>query len=171
MTELFEDEKVVEPIDDVEIFEGDEDFAEEYDMDPGKIKLLAKKISDKCGEYKRKAIDYLKGDDLEDFLLRVDEKFTAIPKVGTHLAWIPKFALLVRSYAMKEYREISLAGIVAIMTSLVYFAAKIDVIPDILPGLGFIDDAIVIASVLQWCEEDLSKYMDWLQEKRESQGK
>ena len=56
--------------------------------------------------------------------------------------------------------------IVGIIAALIYFVSPIDVLPDGIPGLGFLDDAIVVGIILKWCQNDIDKYMDWLKNKR-----
>jgi len=42
-----------------------------------------------------------------------------------------------------------------------YFISETDVIPDTIPGLGFIDDCIVIDSTMDYVEEDLLEFKDF----------
>jgi uncharacterized membrane protein YkvA (DUF1232 family) len=45
-----------------------------------------------------------------------------------------------------------------ILTSLAYFNEPKDLVPDNIPGLGFVDDAIMIELVIQELSQDLSAY-------------
>lgn len=132
-----------------------------------KIKALSSKIADLFEKYKTKAMDILNDDEkIENLLLRVDEKIKSIPNVGEKLAYIPEMALMIRSYVKKDYEDVSMIEIVFIIAALLYFVSPIDIIPDGIPVVGFIDDAIVAGIVVKWCQEDIDKYMIWLDNKR-----
>ena len=45
-----------------------------------------------------------------------------------------------------------------ILTSLAYFTEPEDLVPDNIPGLGYVDDAIMIELVIQELSQDLSAY-------------
>ncbi len=75
-------------------------------------------------------------------------------------------ALMIRSYVKKDYEDVSMTEIVFIIAALLYFVSPIDIIPDGIPVVGFIDDAIVAGIVVKWCQEDIDKYMTWLDNKR-----
>lgn len=127
-----------------------------------KLKKIAEMIAERFMEYKQKAIELLKNaEKLEDLLVRVDEKFKSIPKVGEKLAYIPELALLIRSYIIGEYEDITAVELVAIVAALIYFVSPIDIIPDVIHGVGFLDDAVVAGIVVNWCDEDIKKYMEW----------
>lgn len=126
-----------------------------------KLKKIAEMIAERFMEYKQKAIELLKNaEKLEDLLVRVDEKFKSIPKVGEKLAYIPELALLIRSYIIGEYEDITAVELVAIVAALIYFVSPIDIIPDVIHGVGFLDDAVVAGIVVNWCDEDIKKYME-----------
>ena len=127
-----------------------------------KLKKIAEKIAERFMEYKQKAIELLKNaEKLDDLLVRVDEKFKSIPKVGEKLAYIPELALMIRSYVIGDYKDITTVELVAIVTALIYFVAPIDIIPDVIHGAGLLDDAVVAGIVVSWCDEDIKKYMEW----------
>jgi uncharacterized membrane protein YkvA (DUF1232 family) len=50
-----------------------------------------------------------------------------------------------------------------ILTSLAYFNEPHDLVPDDIPGLGYVDDAIMIELVIQDLSQDLSAYMQFRQ--------
>ena len=49
-----------------------------------------------------------------------------------------------------------------VISAMAYFADPIDLIPDHIPGLGFLDDAIVIEMVAQELEHEIQAYRDFV---------
>lgn len=130
-------------------------------------KATADQMAKKFSEYKEKARDYLENNKkLEDFLVKVEKKFQTIPKVGPKLAYIPQMILLIRSYAICEYREVTKTEIVLMVAALIYFVSPLDVIPDKFLGFGWLDDALVTSLVVRRCESSIKRYMTWLEHKR-----
>ena len=68
---------------------------------------------------------------------------------------------LVKDYMTGAYREVPYWVIGAAAFALVYVLSPIDAIPDIIPGVGFLDDAAVLAMCLKLVETELSRYKDW----------
>lgn len=50
-----------------------------------------------------------------------------------------------------------------ILTSLAYFSEPHDLVPDNIPGLGYVDDAIMIELVIQDLSQDLDAYTEFCQ--------
>ena len=65
---------------------------------------------------------------------------------------------LVADYASGRYRQIPFGSIAAIAGALLYVLSPVDLIPDVIPGIGYMDDAGVIASCLKLVRLDLEKY-------------
>ena len=63
----------------------------------------------------------------------------------------------------EEYKEIPLGTMVAIVSALIYWVSPIDIIPDVIPGLGQVDDALVVAVCLAMVKSDLDDYKKWLE--------
>ncbi len=68
---------------------------------------------------------------------------------------------LVKDYSSGAYTNIPTGSIVAIMASLLYFISPLDLVPDFIPGLGFIDDVYVLTKVYGQIAKDLEKYKKW----------
>ena len=68
---------------------------------------------------------------------------------------------LVRDYASGRYREVPYWAMGATALALFYVLSPIDVIPDVLVGVGFLDDAIVVSFALRLIEKELDRYKEW----------
>ena len=81
----------------------------------------------------------------------VREKFAAVKVPGyTHApAQLEFLARVVESVAADDYRDLSFGAIGEAAFALLYLAREIDVIPDNVEGIGFVDDAAVAATVIE----------------------
>ena len=70
---------------------------------------------------------------------------------------------LVKDYWSGKYRQVPYGAVAAIVFTLIYIFNPLDLVPDILPLIGEIDDAAVIAACLLLVEQDLYKYRNWKQ--------
>jgi uncharacterized membrane protein YkvA (DUF1232 family) len=75
---------------------------------------------------------------------------------------------LIRDYVAGRYREIPYWAIGATALALFYVLSPIDVIPDVLIGIGYLDDAVVVSFALKLIEKELDRYKEW---KTRSEGK
>ena len=110
----------------------------------------------------REAEEMLKDEDkMERFLQRLEKKLKKIPVAGNKLANVPIMISLVRSYIKKEYTDIPIGTIIAIISALIYFLSPIDIVPDSIPLLGYFDDAAVVAACWKLVESDVDEYIKW----------
>lgn len=98
---------------------------------------------------------------MEDFLSKLKETLKTVPAEGTALEYAPIMISMVRSYVKKEYTQVSEESMNSIVVALLYFISPLDLIPDTLPGVGFVDDIIVISGCLDLVREDLEKFISW----------
>lgn len=68
---------------------------------------------------------------------------------------------LMKDYFSGEYKEIPVGSVVVILGALIYLVNPIDLIPDIVPVLGNIDDVFIIGLVLSQVHSDLQSYKEW----------
>ena len=68
---------------------------------------------------------------------------------------------LIKAWARGAYSGGSKANLVLMVGAVVYFLLPTDVIPDFIAGLGFVDDAAVIAWVVAAVADELEKYRAW----------
>ena len=66
-----------------------------------------------------------------------------------------------QDYANGNYREVPFNVVAAIGGALLYVLSPLDLIPDFIPIVGYLDDAAVIAFCLNLIEKDLISYKVW----------
>lgn len=68
---------------------------------------------------------------------------------------------MVQAWAKREYRTLPWKTLVYVVAAIIYFVNPVDLIPDVLAGIGFIDDAAVAAAVVRAVHEQLDAFRDW----------
>ena len=68
---------------------------------------------------------------------------------------------LLRDRVKDIYKETPWTTIAALVGALIYMLSPIDLILDFIPGIGFLDDAIVIGLAIKLAQSDLEKYRTW----------
>ncbi len=100
-------------------------------------------------------------DKMEKFLQKLEKKLKTIPLAGNTLSMVPTMISLVKHYISKDYTDIPVRSIIAIISALIYFLSPVDVIPDTIPGFGYVDDAAVLKFCLKLVDNDLKDYRTW----------
>ena len=116
-----------------------------------------------------KATDKQKKDEILDadleYLINEEEKLQEKLKDSSHLERFTKdlmlFMSLLKDYYKGNYRDIPYKTISAGVVGLLYTLNPIDIIPDFIPFIGHIDDALVLTFCLKLIEKDLQKYQTW----------
>lgn len=98
---------------------------------------------------------------MERFLQKLEGKLKVIPLAGNTLSMIPTMISLIRSYIKKEYKDIPIGSIIAVISALAYWLSPVDAIPDTIPGIGYIDDAAVIGACIKLVGSDIKDYQKW----------
>lgn len=70
---------------------------------------------------------------------------------------------LVRRYASGEYRQIATSTIVSGLAVLLYVLSPIDLIPDFIPVLGFLDDLSLVSWFIGKFHGELTRFREWEQ--------
>jgi uncharacterized membrane protein YkvA (DUF1232 family) len=88
---------------------------------------------------------------------------TSLPKSSFKDTW-PYFQTmlrLIRAYYRGDYRLVSETTLVVIVAAIIYVISPLDVIPDAIPAIGFLDDATILTLALQRTRQDLDDFMIW----------
>lgn len=68
---------------------------------------------------------------------------------------------LIQDYVNGTYTDVSRVTIATATAALIYFVSPIDVIPDFIPILGFIDDAAIVGYVVKRLYKEIDRYQKW----------
>jgi uncharacterized membrane protein YkvA (DUF1232 family) len=68
---------------------------------------------------------------------------------------------LIGAWLRGRYRIVPWRTIVLSIAAVIYFVNPLDVVPDFLPIFGFLDDAGVLAFVLQSVRKDIDRFLEW----------
>lgn len=104
----------------------------------GRITLLLGKLAYKISTVNWKSIDVNAGKD--KFLL---------------------FGRLVKAYVTGSYRDVPWKSLLLMLAAIIYFINPIDLIPDIVPVLGFTDDFSVLFWIYDTVGKELDKFLTW----------
>lgn len=75
---------------------------------------------------------------------------------------------MIKDIKNGHYPEVPWFTIASATLALLYFLNPLDIIPDFIPGIGYIDDIAIMSIALGWIETDLHEYLDWKLEQGET---
>jgi uncharacterized membrane protein YkvA (DUF1232 family) len=71
---------------------------------------------------------------------------------------------MVREAALGHYRRLPKRALLAVAAGLLYLVDPLDLIPDMVPVIGLLDDATVLLWVVHQVRRDLDDYLAWERE-------
>ncbi len=99
----------------------------------------------------------------EDIVAAAEDLLAHVPENGTPgfiLERLSKLRLMIRMLSDIEWR-LPHDDAARVLNALAYFAEPEDLIPDHIPGLGFLDDAIMIELVVRELKPEIEAYQDF----------
>ena len=117
----------------------------------------AKRVNEKFNSFKNKKYS-------EDDMHKVfDNEETIMNKMNdknlkNFIEDVKIFFSMLKDFFTKKYTEVPVGTIMAIAGSLLYVLSPIDIIPDFIPVVGYLDDAGIVALCMNFVKTDLEKY-------------
>ena len=121
-------------------FLGAQKKAEGIAKDPKKISRLIEASKEKMGK------------------LEVDSE-----KVSGVIEQVKLFLRMLKAYVKGEYKVIPWKTVLLIVAGLIYFVSPLDLIPDLIPITGFIDDFSILLWIFNRLQKDIDAFQLWEQ--------
>lgn len=90
--------------------------------------------------------------------------------LGELLDAVSRLMELLKSFWKGEYKALPYWTIAMILVPLAYLLSPIDAIPDVIPGIGHLDDAALMAMALKLVGKDLETYEAWKASRGKGRG-
>lgn len=100
---------------------------------------------------------------LQSLFQEASKQAASMPREPFQETW-PYFQSMLRlihAYSQGNYRDVPESTLVVIIAAIIYVLNPLDVIPDALPALGFLDDATVLALAVRRARQTLDDFMAW----------
>ena len=114
--------------------------------------------------------DKVGAEDVKETLGKEDEikkLFKNVKVLAKYFNDLCEILELLRDRVKGTYTETPWRTIAALTGALIYVLSPIDIIFDFIPGIGFLDDAVVIGLAIKLAQPDLEKYRSWKASRKE----
>ena len=68
---------------------------------------------------------------------------------------------LLKDWYMGNYKKIPFRIVASIAGAMLYFVSPLDIVPDLIPFGGLLDDALILAAIFALSRNDLDEYTIW----------
>lgn len=125
------------------------------------LKKTTKKTADE--NFVKEGIDAVSNTDFETVFDKKDELFAKInhPDWKKYKEKIILMFQFLKDVKQKNYPETPWKTLAAMIFTIIYIINPLDLIPDFIPFIGYIDDLAVFAFVLKSINSDLETYQEW----------
>ena len=124
-----------------------------------------RKIAGAFNQYTNKAKQYINDSEgIKNLMNKLDDKMQSIPQVGPVWDNLKSMVAMLGAYARKEYTDVPVRTIAAIIGTLLYVLNPIDLMMDVIPVIGLADDVAIIVLAYNIAKPDVEKYNKWLLE-------
>ena len=115
-------------------------------------------------EYVKEGAEKVTSKDIETVADRSEEikkQFSARGPLKRFIEDGKLLTALIKDWRSGKYKQALYGTIAAVAFGLLYVFNPFDLLPDVVPFIGALDDATVIGALLMLVERDLKKYRTW----------
>jgi uncharacterized membrane protein YkvA (DUF1232 family) len=127
------------------------------------MKINFRKLQSLFDNFNRKANELIK--DKNSTLSKIEEglKKATANEGALNNVWSQLILLfsLTKDYVKGNYVDIPKSSIVSVLAALLYFISPVDLVPDFIVGMGFLDDAFILGFIYKRISKELLKYQAW----------
>ena len=128
------------------------------DFDDGRVPFHWEKALKRAKEIIENIKRFL---ELLDRAWRLIDEVKNNPHIRSIFSKLSDMFSLAEAYTKGDYRKTSWKTMLLVIAALIYFVSPVDAIPDLIPILGFADDASVIAAVFSAIKPILDDFIAW----------
>jgi len=92
---------------------------------------------------------------------KAKQVFGKIRSLCGYVQEIKNVCALLADYVSGTYTEVPWRIVAALTGGVIYVFSPVDLIPDLIPIFGFVDDAAVFSAVLSFARVDIAAYLSW----------
>lgn len=90
------------------------------------------------------------------------EPLASLPIIGGTIGDVQDIISMLDDYYHGRYKKVPVTALIGSLAILAYLVSPVDIIPDNIPLLGFVDDAFIINTVVTLCvDSELERYRNW----------
>ena len=89
---------------------------------------------------------------------KVEEEKGIFDKIWDELSFMFSMA---KDWITGKYKDVSFTTMITILGGIIYFLSPIDIIPDFIPIIGYLDDLYILSTVIDRVKEEIEKYKLW----------
>lgn len=115
-------------------------------------------------EYLETEVTKIKDEDVEIVLKNeeaINKKFSGANTLSKYAELGKILVGMLKDVKNGVYPQIPWFTIATAVLALLYVLNPFDIVPDFIPGIGYVDDVSVLAIGMGWIESDLHRYLDW----------
>ncbi|WP_424495072.1 YkvA family protein [Salinimicrobium sp. GXAS 041] len=130
------------------------------------LKNVKKKINE---DYVNSEISKFDDGDLDlvmDNSKEINKKISKAPSLKKFAELGKLMFGMLQDFRKGDYTKVPWFSIASVGMALLYILNPMDVLPDFIPGLGYVDDFLILTMILRFVETDLHDYLDWKIDKK-----
>lgn len=100
-------------------------------------------------------------EEMNDLAGKAYKKASMSEKLKDLMQQITCMTRMIKNVAKGRYKDYSKGAFAMIVAGMVYLVCPADAIPDVIPVVGYVDDAVVLSFIISRVDGELKKFMVW----------